>query len=68
MPLSFEAFNSITASLKESPKRILAKHNIVVVFPTPGGPAMIIFGQLPCSAKTDNLSTVSSFPTISENT
>lgn len=45
-----------------------AKHNIVVVLPTPGGPAMIILGQLPCWANTDNLDTVSSLPTMSENT
>lgn len=38
IPLSFEAFNSKTAFLNEGPSNILAKHKIVVVFPTPGGP------------------------------
>lgn len=40
MPRSFEAFNSRTASLKLLPNKMRAKHRIVVVFPTPGGPYM----------------------------
>lgn len=38
IPRSLDAFNSRTASLKELPKSILARANIVVVLPTPGGP------------------------------
>ena len=35
----------------------LARHIIVVVFPTPGGPAMMMFGTFPSLAKTANLLT-----------
>ena len=35
IPLSLEAFNSKTASLNEEPSKCLARHKIVVVFPTP---------------------------------
>ena len=35
---SFEAFNSKTASLNDDPNNVLAKHNMLVVFPVPGGP------------------------------
>ena len=35
IPLSLEAFNSRTASLKEAPNKCLARQVIVVVFPTP---------------------------------
>lgn len=38
IPRSFEAFSSITASLKVGPRRARAKHRMVVVLPTPGGP------------------------------
>lgn len=38
MPLSLEAFSSRTASLNAGPNKSFAKHNIVVVLPTPGGP------------------------------
>lgn len=38
MPRSFEAFSSSTAELKAGPKRTRARHKIVVVLPTPGGP------------------------------
>lgn len=38
IPRSLDAFNSNTASLNELPKSILARANIVVVLPTPGGP------------------------------
>merc|ERR1712001_564720 len=67
IPLSLDAFNSNTASLNAGPRRCLARHKIVVVLPTPGGPAMIMLGTLPSLAKTANLDTVSSFPTISSN-
>ena len=46
--LSFEAFNSRTASLYEAPNIALARHNILVVFPVPGGP----YNQL----KTEDIS------------
>lgn len=59
MPRSLEAFNSNTASRKEGPNKIRAKQRMVVVFPTPGGPAMMMFGTLPSRAKTDSLDTVS---------
>ena len=36
--LSFEAFNSRTASLKEGPSKVRARHKMLVVFPVPGGP------------------------------
>ena len=36
--LSLDAFNSRTASLKDAPRRVLARHKILVVFPVPGGP------------------------------
>lgn len=65
MPLSFDALSSKTASLKDGPKSILAKQSIVVVLPTPGGPAMMRLGALPCFVNMDNRSTVSSFPTMS---
>lgn len=38
MYLSLDAFNSRTASLKDVPRRVLARHKILVVFPIPGGP------------------------------
>jgi hypothetical protein len=38
MPRSFEAFNSSTAELKAGPNSTRARHKIVVVLPTPGGP------------------------------
>jgi hypothetical protein len=41
--LSFEAFNSSTASLNEAPNRALAKHNILVVLPVPGGPCKTLY-------------------------
>merc|ERR1719239_964594 len=47
MPRSLDAFNSITPSLKDGPKSCLARHMIVVVLPTPGGPAMMMFDTLP---------------------
>ncbi len=59
MPRSLDALSSITASRKASPSRILARHKIVVVFPTPGGPAMMMFGTLPSQANTDRRETVS---------
>merc|ERR1719430_435014 len=65
MPRSLEAFNSMTASLNEGPRSCLARHIIVVVFPTPGGPAMMMFGTFPSLAKTATLLTVSWLPTIS---
>lgn len=68
IPLSFEALSSRTESLKADPSKTLARHKIVVVLPTPGGPAMMIFGALPCFAKTANLWIVSSFPTMSSKT
>ena len=46
--LSFEAFSSRTASLYEAPNIALARHNILVVFPVPGGP----YNQL----KTEDIS------------
>lgn len=36
--LSLDAFNSSTASLNDEPRRALARHKILVVFPVPGGP------------------------------
>merc|ERR1719239_1535632 len=50
MPRSLDAFNSITPSLKDEPKSCLARHMIVVVLPTPGGPAMMMFDTLPSLA------------------
>jgi len=35
---SFEAFSSRTASFMAGPRRALAKHKMLVVFPVPGGP------------------------------
>merc|ERR1711983_502287 len=67
IPRSLEAFNSKTASLKDGPSNCLARHRIVVVLPTPGGPAMMIFGTFPCFANTAKRDTVSWLPTISLN-
>uniref|UniRef100_A0A0K2TTQ2 Uncharacterized protein n=1 Tax=Lepeophtheirus salmonis TaxID=72036 RepID=A0A0K2TTQ2_LEPSM len=67
IPLSFEAFNSNTASLKELPSKARAKHRIVVVLPTPGGPDMIILGAFPSWANVVRRETVSEFPTMSSN-
>ena len=36
--LSFDAFNSNTASLKEGPSSARARHRMLVVLPVPGGP------------------------------
>ena len=36
--LSFEAFNSNTASLNEAPSRVRERQRMLVVFPVPGGP------------------------------
>merc|ERR1719430_385884 len=65
MPRSLDAFNSITPSLKDGPKSCLARHIMVVVLPTPGGPAMMMFGTFPSLANTASLATVSWLPTIS---
>ena len=65
MPLSLEALSSRTASLKDEPNKCLARQRMVVVLPTPGGPAMIMFGTFPSRAKTAKRETVSSLPTIS---
>ncbi len=64
MPRSLDAFSSRTASLKDGPKRILAKHTMVVVLPTPGGPDMMMFGTLPSRANTDSRDTVSEIKEI----
>lgn len=63
--LSSDAFNSNTASFQTSPNKDLASANMLVVFPIPGGPVIIIFGIFPSSLITCNLLTVSSLPTIS---
>merc|ERR1719436_2049194 len=65
MPRSFDAFSSSTASLKLGPSKCLARQRMVVVFPTPGGPAMMMLGTFPSLANTLSLLTVSWLPTIS---
>merc|ERR550532_2008976 len=67
IPRSLLAFSSSTASLKFSPRSCLARQRMVVVFPTPGGPAMMMLGTFPSLANTLSLLTVSWLPTISWN-
>ena len=56
-----------STDLKLGPRRCLAKQRMVVVLPTPGGPAMMMLGTLPSLANTLSLLTVSWLPTISWN-
>ena len=45
----------------------LASAKMVVVFPTPGGPEIMMLGTFPSLANTASLWTVSGLPTISPN-
>ena len=49
------------------PNKVLAKHRMVVVLPTPGGPLRMMLGTFPFSANTSNRLTTSSLPTMSPN-
>lgn len=59
MPRSLDAFSSSTPSLKDGPSKWRARQRIVVVLPTPGGPAMMMLGTLPSRPKIANRDTVS---------
>ena len=59
MPRSSEAFSSRTASLYAGPRRVCAKHKMLVVLPIPGGPVKMRLGMFPVLAMAPNLSTAS---------
>lgn len=81
IPRSSEAFNSKTASaINLGPSNSFARHNILVVFPVPGGPynsneqlkfhsGLITersrLGMFPVFPMTSRRPTISSFPTTS---
>ena len=62
MPLSSEAFNSMTAYLYEFGRRVCAKQRILLVFPMPGGPARIILGMFPSMDIAVSWETASGLP------
>jgi hypothetical protein len=55
-------------TLKESPSIVLARAEILVVFPVPGGPARMMLGRFPSLAMTRSRPTVCSLPTTSSRT
>ena len=64
---SSDAFSSCTALLYASPSSARAKHVMLVVFPVPGGPAMMMLGMLPSAAMIFRRSTMSALPTMSSS-